>query len=469
MKKYFVILTILAFGLISCEEQLNRVPDDTLIRDTAYQNVDDIATGVVGIYTGLDYTWQADLNAIFTDNTKIGFDTGGQKVATFNIQLDPQINSFGIWINQYNTANDANRIIEAAAGIEVSSEDQQRLDNLLAQCYLIRAFAHMELLVYYGEDLLDPSSLGVPYQLTVETNAEPPRLTVGETLAQINEDISTAENLFSSDFDEVFRVNPDYARFLRVRLALYTGDYPSVISLSNPLINNYPLADQAQYANMFNGDTDQTEVIYSYDNQVGANFNNIATEFRFGNGGSFIGMSNELYNILLEESESNNDIRFDVNLAPDSRIELNELKIHKYPFGGSGFINDFKAARISEVYLMRAEAFARQSDFQEAANAVQAVRNARRDATDSAPAYSNLVEAISDIAFERRLELCYEGHRYVDLKRFRNILNEGMTRDPLDCPGSIPCGLSVNDRRWTFPIPLEELNGNANMVQNPEW
>jgi hypothetical protein len=470
MKKYLFIFSFAAL-FISCENQLDRVPVDELIDATAYQTVDDIADGVVGVYTGIDYTWQADLNACFTDNTQIGDDNGGQKVATFNIQLDPQINSFGIWSSQYNTANDANRIIEAASRLDVDPEDQDRLDNLLAECYLIRAFAHTELLLYYGEDFEDPSSLGVPYQDFVSQVATPERLTTGQTIEKILGDISTAESLFNSSFDGgKSRVNPDYARFLRTRVALYSGDWATVISASEPLIANYPLADQTQYQNMFAGDLDQTEVIFGYDNIVGANFNNVTFEFRFGGGGNFISMSNELYGILENEANVNNDIRLAVNFDPASDLNIfNQKGINKYPQGASGFVNDFKAARISEVYLMRAEAFARQQQFQQAADAVQAVRNARRGSADSAIAYSSLTNAISDIMFERRLELCFEGHRYVDIKRFRSVLNEGMTRDASDCPGSIPCNISVNDRRWVFPIPLQELNGNPNMVQNPQW
>jgi hypothetical protein len=181
-------------------------------------------------------------------------------------------------------------------------------------------------------------------------------------------------------------------------------------------------------------------------------------------------MSNELHDILENEFNQNNDVRWLVNVDPDNDPDIpNQKGINKFPLGASGFINDFKTARISEVYLMRAEAFARQSQFAEAAQATQAVRNARRGTEDSAVNYTSLVNAIEDIKFERRLELCYEGHRYQDIKRYRSVLNVGMQRDASDCPGSIPCELQVSDRRWTFPIPLAEINGNPNMVQNANW
>ncbi|QTY26903.1 RagB/SusD family nutrient uptake outer membrane protein [Flavobacterium sp. CS20] len=177
MKKYLVIF-VTALLISSCAEQINRTPVDALISTTAFQTVDDIEAGVVGVYTSLNFTNQVRHNAIFTDNVKIGTDNGGQALSLLNLQLDSQTNSFGIWSAQYNTANDVNRIIEEAELIEVEgSEEQERLDNLLAQCYLIRAYAHLEVLLYYSENIEDPSSAGVPYQSEVSVDAEPARLT----------------------------------------------------------------------------------------------------------------------------------------------------------------------------------------------------------------------------------------------------------------------------------------------------
>jgi hypothetical protein len=83
--------------------------------------------------------------------------------------------------------------------------------------------------------------------------------------------------------------------------------------------------------------------------------------------------------------------------------------------------------------------------------------------------YTTTQNAIIDILEERKLELGYEGHRYVDLKRLRAISNTGIERNSLDCGGAAPCELAPSDDRFTMPIPLAEMNANRSMVQNPGY
>lgn len=464
MKKYLILIGLIT-TLISCEDQLDRTPDDTLISETAYKTVADLADGVNGIYTNYNPNVVIDINEIYTDNARIGKDNGGQKLSILNQILNTQTNSGGIWISSYGTANDCNRIIEAAEIITVEEGEQQQLDNLLAQAYGLRALMHYRVLVYYGEDLTNPEALGVPYQEEVLTGGNLTRLTTQQTVDKITEDLNTANSLLSDGFNDKFSVTKDFVSFVKARLALVTEDWPGVISNTNDLIADYPLANQQQYLDMFAGDTDQTEVIFAYDNVNGYN-RSIAGEFIFtGTGGNFIGMARGLYDELVAA----NDVRFAVNYDTESDFP-DEITINKYPSGGGTYVNDFKLMRISEAYLMRAEAYARDGgQFQQAAEAVQAVRNARSGANDTASAYSSLSNAINDIKLERRLELCFEGHRYLDIKRYKNIVNEGINRDSRDCDGNIPCNVPVNDRRWVFPIPQAETNGNADIQQNPEW
>jgi hypothetical protein len=175
-------------------------------------------------------------------------------------------------------------------------------------------------------------------------------------------------------------------------------------------------------------------------------------------------MSNELAGTF-----SPSDIRSIVNIDPDSDPSNSIFIVGKYPQNAdTQSINDFKAMRVSEAYLVRAEAYARTSQFGLAAADVFAVDSAR-DGGAVAPSYANLQLALEGILAQRRLELCYEGHRYTDIKRMRSVLNTGISRGDSDCGGAVPCELAFNSEKFTFPIPTTEINANTNITQAPGY
>ena len=78
-------------------------------------------------------------------------------------------------------------------------------------------------------------------------------------------------------------------------------------------------------------------------------------------------------------------------------------------------------------------------------------------------------DAYDAVLKERRLELAFEGHRYLDIKRFKDRLNTGINRDPRDCAAGGNCTMLPSDHRLTLPIPQVELNANPTIVQNPGY
>lgn len=466
MKNYvYKFALCIAVTFMSCSDQLERFPADELVEETAYNNVDDLQRGLAGAIGNFSYTPIIGFNSIFTDNTKIGVDNGGQEQVTHGQILTSETGDRGLWTSRYGVINDFNRLLAAAQDITPSSDEQDEYNNILAQSYAFRALAHYELLLYYGFDMMNPSSPGVPYVDYVATSALPSRNTTGEVLAGIQADLDNALDLFPAGTSNVNFATPDFVTFLRARIALETGDYTGAIGYCTDLIADYSLATPLEYFNMFNGDTDTTEVIWKYDNVQGFNYNYANLWIFTGTGGAFIEMSNGLYAEL-----DDNDIRKAVLVDPDSDPSENLFIIGKYPPGAdTNYINDYKAMRLSEIYLIRAEAYARTSQFGLAAADVLAVRTARTVAGAPSPInYQDLNGALTNILAERRIELAFEGHRYIDIKRMRSVLNEGINRDPSDCIDGIPCTLPPNSPKFTFPVPQVEVNANPNILPQPD-
>jgi hypothetical protein len=467
MKKTFIAITAALFLATSCTDSLDILPNDSIVSESAFTTVSDLQVGMNAVYQEYNPDNIIDFSSIFTDDTKIGADNGGQKVALHNQTINPGSGDIDdIWLSNYRMINSINRLISAAGSITpADATEQATYDKILGDCYALRALAHFELVQFYSTSY-DAAAEGVPYVDYVGVFEQPARNTVGEVFTAIDTDLASAEALIDPAFSDNGYVTVDFINALRARKALYAGDYPNAITYSQMLINNYTLANQSEYAQMYQ-DTDNTEVIFKHlrvtqnDAFIGG------TWFFTGTGGSFIEMSNGLYN-QLDPSDVRTSVVFD---AATSDPANNLHNIGKY-LGKNGFnyLNDVKVFRVSEMYLINAEAKALLSnDFAGAAAMVQAVRDARFNITGAAPNYTTTLEAMTDILAERRIELAFEGHRFLDLKRTRSITNLGIVRDALDCGGATPCTLPVNDDRFTLPIPDDELNGNNNMTQNPGY
>jgi len=136
-----------------------------------------------------------------------------------------------------------------------------------------------------------------------------------------------------------------------------------------------------------------------------------------------------------------------------------DLHVFKYP-GGLGINADahhFPVFRLTEFVLMAAEIEARNGN-DAAAQALVLPITQRAGATAITSTGTQLVE---DIITERRKELAFEGHRLYDLKRLqRGFVRNDCTLTNGNCIVEYPTNL------YAWPIPLDEVNGNANLIQN---
>jgi hypothetical protein len=134
----------------------------------------------------------------------------------------------------------------------------------------------------------------------------------------------------------------------------------------------------------------------------------------------------------------------------------------KYP--NVNFVNNIPIFRASEMWLIIAEARARQgSDMTPAKEALFHVAQRNRAIADAAsiPA-ANQTELLAFIADERVRELTQEGHRWFDLRRRGDIMNRVANETPR--PVS-----NFDVRRSVMPIPVTEINvPKTNVVQN-DW
>ncbi len=155
-----------------------------------------------------------------------------------------------------------------------------------------------------------------------------------------------------------------------------------------------------------------------------------------------------------------------LNLHPtgDVRRQLYQLGLNRSNIvvtectkflGKSGviYMDNVPVIRVSELYLIRAEALARSNgDLTAALADVNRIRT--RAGLTARPATLTNTEIQDEITLQRRLELAFEGHRWFDLKR--------RGQNVVKTTGNVPYG----DTRTLAFIPNSELLANKNIVQN---
>ena len=141
--------------------------------------------------------------------------------------------------------------------------------------------------------------------------------------------------------------------------------------------------------------------------------------------------------------------------------------------------------RYAEMMLIYAECLAKEEKYTEAFNVVNDLRKVRFGKDDVYTAPINSWETALDVILkERAVELCFEGHRFWDLRR------TGRARAVLDgkrytgvlwkksgenfVPTSVACDLSASSRKYPerfdrFPIPQSEITNNSEAKQNSDW
>lgn len=490
MKTIKFIALIFLVGLLgSCNDATDIQQPGTLTDDVTFENVTDLQSGLNAVYTQYSNFDAINFNAVFADNVKNGISSNGQNQQLYNHVLNSTSSMASIvssnttvWRNRYATINYANRVLEAYEDMEIDdADDQQTADLIVGQLYGLRALAHLDLFEYYTEDYTADDALSVPIMDFVpkDVDYQPTRNTVKQVYDFISDDLDKGEALLGSSDLGAEYLSSDALEAMRARLELFRQNYDVAKTIASNLLAAHPLATPVEYKDVFTDDSD-AGVIFKKREVKGDE--EVAGLFYFNqvklSGDPFVEMSNGLYNLL-----DTDDVRYTVLLkdpnTPGGEGSVivgtdspdNVLLINKYPGSGRGeLINDVKIFRSAEMLLIKAEAEARLNEVPQAQASVQELLD-NRYGTPPTVSYSNQTEALKGVLEQRRIELAYEGHRYLDIKRFRDALNIGISRNPVDCESysATDCDLPKDDHRFTLPIPQAELNANGAITQNPGY
>jgi len=465
LKIYKVLLLILCIGMLgSCKKKfLELTPPTSLTPGQALGTEADLLVALRGAYAGMravDFLGRTIplLGDNLADNTyQHGINTNRYTVFNNYTYNTTDGNVTGMWRGGYTVILRANNIINAKVA-STPNADQYR-----GEAYAIRALAYFELIRFFARPFTDaPTGMGIPIVTSYNPDATIPRSSTTEVYNLIISDLNQAFSLMTK-YTNSSQFSKYAAKALLAKVYLAMGDKANAKAAALDVINNggftsLTAANHAAYWANSTVRTDKLETIFEISSDaVGNNaFDNLSYIYtQGGNYGDFV-VADDFYAMFTAT-----DVRKALYpMTPRPKPAGPSIPaVEKYPVI-SGDVSDTKVIRLSEMYLIAAEASLPTNE----ADALTYINyiTSRRNAT---PIASTGAQLLTDVLNERRRELAFEGERYHDLNRLKLDVTRG-TNFPASAR-TIP----YSNYRRIMPIPQAELDANPTIrtQQNPGY
>lgn len=500
-----ILLTGLSICFSGCLKEIQ--PSDAITTEVLTSNLAGLTNAVNGAYSLLKdhvtFNGTEDANNMYLRQYFQMSSFAGDNVVCAQVTEDPlflgfsynhaptQANARYFWYISYKIINDCNTVIEAV-GKDSTANPNPAVQQLMGECYFLRAFCNFNLVRFYAKPYTqDSTAPGIILRLSTNEPEQKARATVAEVYKQVVSDALEAASLMNQPRGVIF-ASKEAAWALLSRVFLYQGDNKDCIDYSTKVINSgrFSLCTADQFKTMFANAQSSPGTLFCIgftDKDDYGKFGSIASMI-YSDGNSGWGeeyASSSLRDLMSEHPE---DIRWSY-IVPlydaDSNIVLkNGIPTYydtKFSFqGGSPTLSSPIMFRMAEMYLNRAEAYSKTGDVKDALDDVDAIRNNRGLGNSL---YHGILPggttALQVVLNERRIEFSFEGFRMFDL--FRN--NLALVRDywGYHLPGLVSSSIDLsvkpqgypneiiqpNDPRIQYYIPIDEVQANKLCVQNP--
>ena len=379
---------------------------------------------------------------------------------TLNLPIGPE----SAWDSYYHTIYVSNVVLE---GIDNAIGEESFKKNINGEALLVRAYCHFMLVNLFAKQY-DASTaeqdLGIPYVVATEKEGikHYKRDNVAFVYDQVEKDALQGIQLIdnnNSDFLK-YHFTSEAAYAFMSRFYLFTGEWEKCIQYSDSVLRikstvRNLIEDYHTYFDVNDFEGFQNDY-YSSGKENILLMNKTLEWNSFPITGYY---ANEFLNEFL-----NGDLRGNLFVFNDNtNINWHSTK----------FIGQFKDGQqysnvalftVEEVLLNRAEALVRKEnpDINGALRDLNSILQYRYETftpLTSGMFSGSPVSVLVRIINERRFELCYEGFRWFDLKRFEIPVEHDN--------GPVRVNLTGDDLRYVLQIPEKERSANELMEANP--
>lgn len=505
MKKniLYTFLLALALSVSSC---LDKYPENAILADDAITTIDEADQAVIGIYSSFlsGALYSGYLTLLPDIQTDLVYAVNGYTntygdIWRWNDILATNSQIESVYAALYTVIGRCNFLLDNAENMRKKMTDDDALDRLDVYCgeaYFARALAYSELIKQfckaYESDADAQNELGVVLRTHYYSDEPIKRTSLYDSYQHVLSDLELAEKALAlgDDYDiavDGYMYNSTYFNeytvcALRARIALYMKKYDEAIKYSTKVIDSghYFLSSATQlydsqysyYQYMWTSDN-STEVIWkigftstSYGGALGQVF------FNYDYNSMKPDYVPAQWVLSLYDS---NDLRYSTFFQTFTTGHTHGLTwplLAKY-WGNEGLYNEAqllhvsmpKVFRLSEQYLIRAEAYVMNEDFAKAGKDITTLRKARYSTYGTSTAISK-DNAMKIVEEERVKELFMEGFRLMDLKRW----HKGFERTPQE--QSLENGSSLvvekDDPLFVWPIPQHEIESPGAEIEPNE-
>jgi len=451
-----IVTIVIILALFASCKKLVEVdpPRNQLITSIVFKDSSDATSAIVGMYA-----------TIMQFSTSVNFGSGAITVFTGLAADEIYSNSTDVtqqqfytnavspqneettywWVFAYQLIYQANACIEGL--LDNTTLKSEVRNQLLGEAKFVRAWLYFNLVNLYGDVPLATS-------INYHTNSVMARTTSEQVYNQIINDLADAQQLLPGNYITTGRLRPNLytATALLSRAYLYFKQWDKAEAEASKVINS----------GHYSLEPNLNDVFKKVSNEILWQMPPLQTPIGVSETFQFIPFNSSripnfsISNSLLAAFENGDQRK--INWVNSRTIQSQTYFIpFKYKLLISSTSEEnYVIFRFAEQYLIRSEARTRQNNLTNALADLNMIRSRAGLTTFASNSQDDILSAILQ---ERRVELfCETGHRWYDLKRTGTI-NSVL--------GLVKPGWQTTDA--LFPIPMNELQVNPFLVQNPGY
>jgi len=443
--------------LASCKKFVEIDPPiNAFNASTAYDNDDLVRSNIAGLHsynfiTGSGYydTYSHQYPGFSAD--EITYYTSSNDQFTDNNIEDVNTINRSMWTDPYKTIYQSNLMLEAL--VKAKTISAPVVAEAMGTAKFFRALGHLNLVSIYGD-------VPLVMETDVKKTTSLPRTPAAQVYKQIITDLVEAKTELKGINKSNAYVNEKSTTALLARTYLYDKQWDKAASTATELISGSlkgTLALETDVSKIYQRTSKETILAISSDGsaKTRVNFTYLAT----------------VYLPVLRTTHNITDDLYNAFEAGDKRKtnwigtwEAGGITTH-YPFKyklkaaptNTALAEDQVYIRLTEMYLIRAEALAQLNRTEEAMDDVNDIRV--RAGLTALPRTLSKADVLLAVEKERRLEFFTDGHRWIDLVRTGRA----------DAVLGALKGAKWKSTAKLYPVPSKEIELNPNLTQNPGY